>query len=715
LKAEKLNNPANSQNLHRFTDFLFDVATKLVCVSSMEIRAEIDKALEAASDFLDLESLFLSEFSKGKEKLTTTHIFLTKKPRRQLPRIDMLLSCFMERLRAGQIVHVKDAVEDLYLNAVEERELCIGQGIKSFLMIPVRIDSVQAVLSVYSLHSVVDWNEVLVSRLSRFAGILAGAVERKKEGQRIQELLQFEHLLSEISATYINLPVDEIEKVLRRDLGRLALLLKVDRCLLYVTGEDRHSFRLNLPLSWWPEEDREFVPAVERSVIADPGFYESFEYCFDKWRKGGSLKCEKLDDLPSEAEGVRNVYRELGVHSFLSTPMFVGGLIVGALVISTTRANRAWADDLVPQVRLFGEVFANALMRKQHEEKIHHTLLEVKQLKERIEADYTYLREEINLEHDSGEIIGKTEALKQVLVKIRQVSPTNATVLLLGETGTGKGLIARAIHNASKRKDRPLVQVNCAALTPTLIESELFGHEKGAFTGAQTKRVGRFEIANGTTLFLDEIGELPLELQPKLLRVLQDGEFERVGGSETIKIDVRVIAATNRDLEKEIEAGRFRRDLWYRLSIFPVAVPPLRERLEDIPLFVRWFVDRYGKWIGKQFDIISHKTIKALQSYSWPGNIRELENIIERAVITSPEGNLHVELPLSVGTAPDKGCTLEEIERGHILKVLQDTDWIIEGPRGAARRLGLNPSTLRFRAKKLDIRRPNLTNRRTLS
>jgi transcriptional regulator with GAF, ATPase, and Fis domain len=286
------------------------------------------------------------------------------------------------------------------------------------------------------------------------------------------------------------------------------------------------------------------------------------------------------------------------------------------------------------------------------------------------------------------------------------VAPTTATVLLLGETGTGKGLIARAIHNASKRKDRPFMQVNCAALTPTLIESELFGHEKGAFTGAAARRVGRFEAAHGTTLFLDEIGDLPFELQPKLLRVLQDGEFERVGGSTTIKTDVRVIAATNRDLEKEVEEGRFRRDLWYRLSIFPISIPPLRERLDDIPLFLSSFVTKYGTWMGKQFNMLPLKTIKALESYPWPGNIRELENLVERAVITSPDGNLQIELPVRWEAVADSKKTLQEFEKDHILKVLEETNWTIEGPNGAALRLGLKPSTLRFRAKKLDIRRP---------
>jgi len=270
-------------------------------------------------------------------------------------------------------------------------------------------------------------------------------------------------------------------------------------------------------------------------------------------------------------------------------------------------------------------------------------------------------------------------------------------------------LIARAIHNASSRRDRPLMQINCAAIAPGIVESELFGHEKGAFTGASNQRMGRFEAAMGTTLFLDEIGELPLEQQPKLLRVLEEGEFERVGGSATLHTDVRVIAATSRDLEKEVAASRFRRDLWYRLNIFPIFIPPLRSRLEDIPLFVAYFVEKYGKWAGKKFDKVPLETIRALQNYPWPGNIRELRNTIERAVITSPDGHLHIELaaneykPHDIEPIKD---TAIKAKRDQILRALEKTDWVIEGANGAARRLGISGSNFRYYVRKFNIRRP---------
>ena len=343
--------------------------------------------------------------------------------------------------------------------------------------------------------------------------------------------------------------------------------------------------------------------------------------------------------------------------------------------------------------------------RKKVEASLWQAFSEIAQLKEQLQAENIYLQQEIRLEHNYEEIIGESEVLKYVLHKVEQVAPADTTVLLLGETGVGKELFARAIHDASPYRERPLVKVNCAALPSHLIESELFGHEKGAFTGAVTKQIGRFELADGTTIFLDEIGELPLELQPKLLRVLQDGEFERLGNPKTLKVKARVIAATNRDFEEEVRAGRFRKDLYYRLSVYPITVPALRDRRQDIPLFVRAFVQRFNKKLGKSIEAIPQKTMHALQQYAWPGNVRELLNVIERAVVTARDNTLRIELPAQANAAIAGLKTLEEIEREHILKTLEATQWKVEGAEGAAARLGLNPSTLRSRMNKLGIRR----------
>ncbi|MGD9578972.1 MAG: sigma-54 interaction domain-containing protein [Syntrophorhabdus sp.] len=332
-------------------------------------------------------------------------------------------------------------------------------------------------------------------------------------------------------------------------------------------------------------------------------------------------------------------------------------------------------------------------------------LVEIGKLKTQLELETAYLQEEIKLDYNHEKIVGQSDGLKYVLYKVEQIASSDTTVLVLGETGTGKELVARAVHNLSLRRSRPLVKVNCATLPANLIESELFGHEKGSFSGAQSRHLGRFEIANGATLFLDEIGELPFDLQAKLLRVIQDGEFERLGSSHTIKVDVRIIAATNRNLEAEVRKGSFREDLWYRLNIFPITMPPLRDRLDDIPLLVDCYVEKITKRMGKSITHISASVMRELQEYGWPGNIRELENVLERAVINSSGPKLHLadrlKNPtryLSTGTE-----TLETIERNHILRVLEETNWKVSGQNSAAKILGLDRSTLRARMVKLNI------------
>jgi PAS domain S-box-containing protein len=356
----------------------------------------------------------------------------------------------------------------------------------------------------------------------------------------------------------------------------------------------------------------------------------------------------------------------------------------------------------------------------------------MEQEKTRLTAQNTYLREEIKAVHNFDEIIGQSPALLDALEKVQRVARTDATVLVTGETGTGKELIARAIHSAGRRHDKPLIKLNCAALPSSLVESELFGHEKGAFSGAINRRIGRFELAQGGTIFLDEIGEVPAEVQVKLLRVLQEREFERVGGSGPIKIDVHVIAATNRDLPKAVREGKFREDLYYRLNVFPIALPPLRDRVGDIPMLVQFLVARFAARVGVRIDAVGQATMRRLNSYRWPGNIRELENVLERAVILSHGPTLEIDpevfgaspgdslsaldapvqptpgagLPAATGEAQGRPLeSLESTERNHILAALTQTNWVIDGPRGAAKVLGLHPNTLRSRMKKMGIRR----------
>ena len=344
--------------------------------------------------------------------------------------------------------------------------------------------------------------------------------------------------------------------------------------------------------------------------------------------------------------------------------------------------------------------------QKNAEAELRNAYEEIKNLKEQLEAESAYLQEEIKLEHNFENIIGQSEALKYVLHRVEQVAPTVSPVLIMGETGTGKELMVRALHELSPHSKRALVKVNCAALPGELIESELFGREKGAFTGATTTQLGRFELAKGSTLFLDEIGELPLELQAKLLRVIESGEFERLGSPRTLHSDTRIIAATNRVLEEEVRKGRFREDLWYRLKVFPITVPPLRERPEDIPLLVKWFVDQLARKMGKQVAEIPKRTMQMLQGYPWPGNVRELKHAVEAALITTQGKKLNFELPQIANTALSDFKSFEEMERDYILRVLKARDWKIGGVNSAASALGMHVNTLRGRMKKLGIKKP---------
>ena len=374
-------------------------------------------------------------------------------------------------------------------------------------------------------------------------------------------------------------------------------------------------------------------------------------------------------------------------------------------------------DGFGKPVRMIGTVH-RLRMRKQTEEELARAYEEIQALKEKLEAENTYLREEVGLQHGAGEIIGDSEAIRNTLHRALQVARTSVTVLLTGETGTGKGVFAHFLHQNSGRADKPFVHVNCAGLPHNLIESELFGREKGAFTGSTARQIGRFELAHGGTIFLDEIGELPLELQAKLLRVIEDGEFERLGSPHSIKVDSRIITSTNRDLEDEISEGRFREDLFFRLSVFPIVIPPLRERKADIPLLVEFFTHKCSKVHRKNIRHIPAQTMKSLESYGWPGNVRELMNVIERAVIVTQGTELQLAGQLSarsIRSRKERGIEgsekpafkgLNGVERRHILETLQEAGWKIEGPGGAAQRLEMNPSTLRTRMKKLQIKRP---------
>ena len=392
-----------------------------------------------------------------------------------------------------------------------------------------------------------------------------------------------------------------------------------------------------------------------------------------------------------------------GMAAGCASPLIFRDRVLGVLAIKSSRPHAFSPDD----AELFEQV-ANQVAIAVENALAYN---EIETLKNKLEKEKLYLEEEIRSEYNFEEIVGSSSVLKRALQNVQTVATTDSTVLIYGETGTGKELIARAIHNLSERHERTLVKVNCAAIPTGLLESELFGHEKGAFTGAIDRRIGRFELAHQGTIFLDEVEDIPLDLQSKLLRVLQEQEFERLGSSRTLRVDVRVVAATNADLAQMVEEKKFRSDLYYRLNVFPINVPPLRERPEDIPLLVHFFANKFAQQMRKRIESVPKETMAALVAYHWPGNIRELQNLVERAVILSRGSTLEVpltELKQQAKTVVhmNGGNTLETVERDHILKVLDDAGWVIGGPTGAAARLGLNRTTLNHRMRKLGIMRP---------
>ncbi|MFV0436513.1 MAG: sigma 54-interacting transcriptional regulator [Desulfopila sp.] len=710
MRDEMKGSPAiTPRRMAEFQRFVFKLSSVFLAIPAVEIPAAIERSLRETAEFWDFSQVFLVELIDEGRKLTTIYSYMVEggvpvPPGTEVANVPWLMGV----LRSGQPKAMSRVLDEVPLEETLDRQEVERLSIKSALILPFIVGGkVQGGLFFNNVRKHREYPDELILEFRHLGQILAGALERLKAYRHIEHSRRFDKLLSEMSARYINLPSSEIEQCINDDLGRLGRFLAVDRCIFYQTGAKPGTYHIDDLFNWWIKEDTEKIRKLQAWVRNNPDFISGYQYCFNLWNRGEVVQYGRIEELPPEAAELRSIHERFSNRSWFSVPVSMGGENVGALAVATTKSYRVWPQDLGSRLRLFGEIFANAIRRKEQDDSLRKALREIRGLKKQIEADFVYLQDELTLEHNYEEIIGQSEGLRSVLVKVEQVAPTDVTTLIMGETGTGKELIARAIHYRSKRIARPLIKVNCAALAPNLIESELFGHERGAFTGADKRRIGRFELANGASLFLDEIGELPLELQPKLLRVLQEGEFERIGGCQTIKVDVRIIAATNRNLEQLVEEGKFRSDLWYRLNSFPIFLPPLRERQEDIPLFISHFVNQYCSKVGKCFDKIPRKVIEQLRRYSWPGNVREMDNIISRAVIISEEGNLQVQLPPSPQAESESDHqTYREMQRSFILRSLKEVGWKIEGVAGAAKRLDLNPSTLRNKMKKLNIQRP---------
>jgi len=584
------------------------------------------------------------------------------------------------------------------------------EGMRSHCVVPLMVRG-ESIGTLNVASSAPDqYSEEVAEFLQEVANQVALAVENMKSYEQIAALNARVALTADRLRTLL-----EINNALIMNLSEEALLGAVAEAMRRVVPFDRAALALYLP------EKQAFRYLAVESRLTSEYFRAGIEFdressvsgwVFDHRRPVVRRDLETEQRFPND----RRLAAE-GLRSDCIVPLMARGTSIGTLNLGSVTKNQyseADAEFLQEVANQVALAFENV---KSYEE--------IATLKARLEKENVYLQDEIRTEHNFEEIVGRSSALLEVLRKVEQVAPTDSTVLICGETGTGKELIARAIHNLSARKDRPLVKVDCSAIAAGLVESELFGHVKGAFTGAFERHIGRFELADSGTIFLDEIGELPPETQVKLLRVLQEREFDPVGSSRPVRVNVRVIAATNRDLEKSVQIGRFRSDLFYRLNVFPLEVPPLRRRRSDIPQLVAFCLSRFSKKFGKKVDTIPEEAMETLMNYSWPGNVRELQNIIERAVILSPGPALLLDQDLVSGSSlggetlevPGQGpppespelprlASLEEVERRHILAALQQAGGVIEGPKGAAKILNLHPNTLRHRIQKLGIKRP---------
>jgi transcriptional regulator with GAF, ATPase, and Fis domain len=567
-------------------------------------------------------------------------------------------------------------------------------------MIPAQLGSqVTAALALDSIHEHRAWDPHIVQRLEFVAGIIAAGLNRTIAQRRIDALHEFEQVISRVSHRFVNLPPESVDAEIEGGLGMIAEVLDSDLTVLIQVDA-------NNTITVTHESNSE---RFEGYYFKGADVRQAFPWLADRMQRRETISISNLSDFPAAAANEMEAMKQAGLEAVLFEPVEIRGELAGYIVIDSVHS-REWSKHDRQQLQLLGGVFCESLARQRAELGLASAFAEINALKEQLQHENMHLRNEIELTHNHGEIIGDSPALRKALEKVVQVAATDSTVLITGETGTGKELIARAIHNNSSRRDKLMVKVNCAALPSSLVEAELFGREKGAYTGALNRELGRFEIADGSTIFLDEIGELSMELQAKLLRVLQDGEFERLGSSKTLQVDARVLTATNRDLAQAVADKEFREDLYYRLNVFPIEVPPLRMRAEDIPQLVWAFVQEFSASMGKSIESIPNATMEALTTYDWPGNVREVRNIVERAMIVSSGRVLEVGLPIAAGNREDASeqsrQSLAEVERNHILAVVKSTGWRIRGPGGAASILGLKPTTLEARMKRLGLERP---------
>ncbi len=634
----------------RFEELLGLLSSKLVNLPCEAIDNEIVKSMKLLAEFFNADRCHVGKLDTKESKIVVSHYYAD--PNVTIPQIQSIgnssFSYIFNSINNGERV-VFSLPEELPVEAVEDRDAFIKSGIKSLLAIPLVVNSeVMYGLSLSTISKQREWSEHTITHIIIIGNLIANVLNRK--------IILEETAKEKLWADSILDSMPQLAYIFDAE-GKMKRWSKnVEEVLGYSADELYGKFTLD----FHAEEYKEKV----------------FNTFLKVMNEGSEQTVESVVVTKS---GKKIPHISSGSLTTIDGEKFLIGMTI------------------------------NISKLKESQRLVEKQLEEIEKLKSQLEVENIYLKQELNKSHNFDEIIGEHETLKHTLNRVDQVAPLDTTVLLEGETGTGKELFARAIHSSSNRNKKPLVTVNCASIPSNLFESELFGHEKGSFTGAISKQIGKFELANSGTLFLDEIGELPYNLQAKLLRVLQEGTFERIGGAKTLKVDVRVIAATNRILEEEVENKMFRDDLYYRLNVYPISIAPLRERVSDIPLLVKHFVDKYNKKFGKSIKNIPKRSMQELMQYSWPGNVRELENIIERAFIISTTSKLDVEkLTNKKDNEIEKDfLSLKEFEKKYIISILEKTYWRVDGAKGAALILDMHPETLRSRMRKLQIQRPS--------
>ncbi len=645
FKQEKKN------ELYRFEKLISDISARFINLPAHLLDDQIGKAQADICQALNIEQSCLWQWSDtSPHYLTVTHLHTPSYgPEKPVDmNADTSFPWAVKRALKGETFTM--TTHDLPEEARIDRETRIALGVNSSLVLPLCSGekTIIGVLSFDTIKNKVAWTDAIMDRMTLVSQIFTNALARRRQELKLKE--------------------NEKRLAMATEGGNLGLwVMETDNHHVWVTQRvrDLFSFESDIPLHY--DDFMEKILEQDRDLVAQ------------------TIQ-DALDNNTSFDINFRILHPK-GRASWVKS------------------SGKVYRNNQGGPVRLMG-ITLDISSQKRMEQQLEDQITEIKALKKKIEKENAYLQQKINVQFLHDEIIARSPEMQRVIEQIEQVAPTDASVLIQGETGTGKEVAARAIHRLSNRKDRPMVTINCASLPPTLVESELFGREKGAYTGALTKMAGRFEVADKATLFLDEVGEMPMEIQAKLLRVLEQGKFERLGSTQTIEVDVRIIAATNKNIEQMMDEGKFRKDLYFRLNIFPIHVPPLRERLADIPPLTWAFVREFEKKMARRVDNIPTDTMKALQKYPWPGNIRELKNLIERSLITSSSKTLNVTLPFSPSNNKETATTLEAMERRHIRDVLEKTNWRISGKGSAAEILGLKRTTLQSKMKKLGIQRP---------